>query len=94
MNHFDNQIPLLKPWIDDDELREVQEVLKSGWISQGPKVKELEDKVAAFIDAPYAVATNSATSALHLAFQVSGLMRGDRVVVPAHVAWPLSTRSS
>jgi dTDP-4-amino-4,6-dideoxygalactose transaminase len=84
MDYFENQIPLLKPWIDDDELREVQEVLKSGWVSQGRKAKQLEDGVAAFVDAPYAVATNSATSALHLAFQVSGLTRGDRVIVPAH----------
>jgi perosamine synthetase len=84
MEYFGDHIPLLKPWIDDDELREVEAVLKSGWISQGPKVKELEDKVAAFVGARFAVATNSATTALHLALQVAGLQRGDNVIVPAH----------
>ncbi len=84
MDYFENQIPLLKPWIDDDELREVEEVLKSGWISQGRKVKSFEDSVAAFVGAPHAVAVNSATSAMHLGFQVSGLKRGDHVIVPAH----------
>jgi dTDP-4-amino-4,6-dideoxygalactose transaminase len=83
MDHFDH-IPLLKPWIDDDELREVESVLRSGWIAQGPKAKELEDLVAKFLGAPHALATNSATSALHLAFQLSGLQRNQKVVVPAH----------
>ncbi len=84
MDYFKDQIPLLKPWIDDDELGEVEAVLKSGWISQGPKVAEFERLVAGLIGAPQAVATNSATTALHLAFQVAGLRRGDKLVVPAH----------
>jgi perosamine synthetase len=84
MDYFQDQIPLLKPWMDEDEIREVEAVLRSGWVSLGPKVKEFEDRVAAMAGAPYAVATNSATTALHLCLQVSGLNRGDRVVVPAH----------
>lgn len=84
MSQFADHIPFLKPWTDDDELREVTAVLQSGWISQGPKVKEFEDQVAALIGVPNAVATNSATSALHLALQVSGLKRGDKVILPAH----------
>ncbi|HUY37024.1 MAG TPA: DegT/DnrJ/EryC1/StrS family aminotransferase [Pirellulales bacterium] len=84
MSPFDDHIPLLKPWIDDDELREVEAVLRSGWISQGSKVKEFEDRLAAWVGAPWAVATNSATSALHLALQLSGLRRGEKVIVPAH----------
>ena len=83
MDYFDH-IPLLKPWIDDDELREVEKVLRSGWIAQGPRVKEFEDQVASFVGAPFAVAANSATSAIHLAFQIAGLQRGQKVVVPAH----------
>jgi dTDP-4-amino-4,6-dideoxygalactose transaminase len=62
----------------------IAEVLKSGWISQGPKVQEFEQQIAALVGAPHAVATNSATSALHLAFQVSGLAPGQKVIVPAH----------
>ncbi len=82
-DHFDH-VPLLKPWLEDEELRAVGEVLASGWVSQGPKVQEFERRIAALVGAPYAIATNSATSALHLAFQVAGLERGQKVIVPAH----------
>src|SRR5437879_1289076 len=84
MDYFTDHIPLLRPWIDDDELNAVTTVLKSGWLSQGPKVQEFEREVAALVGAPHAVAVNSATSALHLAFQVAGLKPGDKVIVPAH----------
>ncbi|HEV3006879.1 MAG TPA: DegT/DnrJ/EryC1/StrS family aminotransferase [Pirellulales bacterium] len=83
MSPFDDHIPLLKPWIDDEELAEVGAVLRSGWVSQGPKVKEFEDRLAAWLAAPFVVATNSATSALHLGLLLAGLQRGDRVVLPA-----------
>jgi perosamine synthetase len=83
MSPFDDHIPLLKPWIDDEEVAEVEAVLRSGWVSQGSKVKDFEDRLAAWLGAPFAVATNSATSALHLALVLAGLKRGDKVVVPA-----------
>jgi len=84
MDYFADHIPLLRPWIDEDELNAVAPVLRSGWITQGPKVHEFEKEVGALVGAPHAVAVNSATSALHLAFQVAGLKPGDKVIVPAH----------
>lgn len=84
MDHFSDHIPLLRPWIDDDEIAEVVAVLKSGWVSQGTKVQQFEEQIARIFGAPHVVATNSATSALHLGLQVSGLQRGRKVLVPAH----------
>lgn len=84
MDHFSDHIPLLRPWIDDDEIAEVVAVLKSGWVSQGTKVQQFEEQIAQLFGAPHVVATNSATSALHLGLQVSGLERGQKVIVPAH----------
>jgi perosamine synthetase len=84
MSYFQDHIPLLKPWIDEDELQAVHEVLCSGWLSQGPVVQRFEAAIGAMVGAPHAVATNSATTALHLALQVSGLLPGDKVIVPAH----------
>jgi dTDP-4-amino-4,6-dideoxygalactose transaminase len=84
MDLFADQIPLLKPWIDEDETNAVVEVLRSGWITLGPRVEEFEKQVTRLVGAPHAIAVNSATSGLHLAFQVAGLRPGDKVIVPAH----------
>ena len=61
------KIPLLRPYFDSEELEEVKKVLDSGWVSQGPKVKEFEDKIAGYLDIKYAIAVANCTSALHLA---------------------------
>ena len=81
---FSDHIPLLKPWIEEDEVEAVSQVLRSGWIAQGPKVQEFENLVSDYLGCPHCVATNSATSALHLALRVSGIGYGDRVVAPSH----------
>ena len=73
-------LPFALPEIDDDELREVTQVLASGWITTGPKVKEFEERFAAYVGATHAVAVNSCTAALHLALEAAGVRRGDRVV--------------
>ena len=73
-------LPFALPEIDDDELREVTEVLSSGWITTGPKVREFEKQFAAYVGATHAVAVNSCTAAMHLALEAVGLRRGDRVV--------------
>lgn len=56
-------IPIAKPFIKDEEIKAVSEVLKSGMIAQGPKVKEFEQLFAKFIGVKNAVAVNSGTSA-------------------------------
>ncbi|MCP5049862.1 MAG: UDP-4-amino-4,6-dideoxy-N-acetyl-beta-L-altrosamine transaminase [bacterium] len=56
-----------KQWLDDDDIAEVTAVLKSDFLTQGPKVREFEEKLADYVDAMYAVAVSNGTAALHLA---------------------------
>jgi len=74
-------IPLSRPYFDSEELYEIKEVLDSGWVSQGPKVKEFENKVADYVGAKYAIAVTNCTSALHLALLSLGISTGDEVLV-------------
>ncbi len=80
---FQDQIPLLRPWTGEEEVRAAAEVILSGWVSQGPKVIEFENAVAGYVGARYGVATNACTSALHLALHLSGVGPGDEVIVPS-----------
>ena len=74
-------INLARPFFDNDEIQEVQKVLDSGWVSQGPKVKEFEEKVSNFIGVKYAIAVTNCTCALHLANLSIGLTKQDEVLV-------------
>ena len=76
-------IPITKPLIDDKELKAVKSPLESGWLVQGPQVKQFEDMVAQYCSVPYAVATSSCTSALHLSLLAAGIGSGDKVLVPS-----------
>lgn len=77
------QVPFARPYLTGREGELVAEVIRSGWVSQGPKVREFESAFAARVDAADAVATTSCTSALHLALWVSGVRAGDEVIVPS-----------
>lgn len=76
-----SKIPLAKPYFDFEELEEIKKVLDSGWVSQGPKVKELEDKIASYLGVKYAIAVTNCTAALHLALLSIGIKKGDEVLV-------------
>lgn len=69
-----------RPSIGEEEVAEVVDSLKSGWITTGPKVKKFEDDFRMYIGCKHAVAVNSGTSALHLAYQAAGLSAGDEVI--------------
>ena len=73
-------ISIAQPLISDQEIEEVVKVLKSGFIAQGPKVAEFEEKFAEYIGTEYAVATSSGTTALHLALLSLGLKKHDEVI--------------
>lgn len=75
-------IPLIRPSVGEEELEEVRRVLESGWLAQGPKVKEFERELARRLEAKYAVATSSCTTALSLAIEALELKAGGEVVVP------------
>lgn len=73
-------IPIAKPLIGEEEKKAVQEVLDSGVIAQGPKVKEFEEKFAQYCGVKYAVATSSGTTALHTALMALGVRETDEVI--------------
>ena len=73
-------IPYGKQWIEEDDIESVIEVLKSPYITQGPKIKEFEEKLAEICRAKYAVVFNSGTSALHAAYFAVGLSKGDEFI--------------
>ncbi len=75
-------IPFTIPLIGEDEKKEVLEVLESGWLTTGPKVRQFEQEFASFIGAKHAIALNSCTAALHLALEAIGIQEGDEVIIP------------
>lgn len=76
-------IPVARPSFGAEEENAVLEVLRSGWVSQGPRVAEFEKRFAAYVGAPHAVAVSSCTTALHLALVVAGVKPGDEVLCPS-----------
>jgi dTDP-4-amino-4,6-dideoxygalactose transaminase len=77
------QVPFAKPHLTGREGALVAEVIASGWVSQGPRVRAFEQAFAARVGAAEAVATTSCTTALQLALHVMGVGPGDEVIVPS-----------
>ena len=73
-------IPYGHQWIDEKDIKEVVKVLRSDWITQGPKVEEFERAIAKYCGVKYAVAVSSGTAALHTAYAVAGIGPGDEVI--------------
>lgn len=78
-------LPFALPDIGQDEIDEVVDSLKSGWVTTGPKTKQFEQRFADFIgNGVQAVAVNSATAGLHLALEALGISPGDEVITTTH----------
>ena len=73
-------LPYGRQWIDDDEVRAVSEVLRSDWLTTGPKVAEFEEAFGAAVGAAHALSYTSGTAALHAAAWAAGLKPGDEAV--------------
>jgi perosamine synthetase len=77
------EIPITRPHLTGEEGAAVADAIASGWVSQGPRVREFEEAFAERMGATAAVATTSCTTALALALHVSGVGPGDEVIVPS-----------
>jgi len=75
-------VPLARPWIGVDEAEAAREVVASGWLIQGPKVAEFEERFAASVGSQHAVAVNSGSSALLVAMAALGVGRDDEIIAP------------
>ncbi len=75
-------LPFALPSIGEEEIAEVVDSLRSGWITTGPKVKQFETDFAAYIGCDHAIAVSSCTAALHIALTALGVGPGDEVIVP------------
>ena len=79
-------LPFALPEIGDEEIAEVVDTLKSGWLTTGPKAKRFETDFAAFLgdESLHCIAVNSATAGLHLALEALGIGPGDEVITTTH----------
>lgn len=76
-------IPIMRPWLGQEEAAALADVVASGWVAQGPRAAEFERALAERVGAAHGVAVSSGTAALHLAMIVLGLGPGDDVIVPS-----------
>jgi UDP-4-amino-4-deoxy-L-arabinose-oxoglutarate aminotransferase len=76
-------LPFSKPSISEEEIAAVGQVLRSGWITTGPKAAEFEKKFCEYVGGGGAVALTSATAGMHIALQALGVGHGDEVITPA-----------
>jgi dTDP-4-amino-4,6-dideoxygalactose transaminase len=77
-------VPFHRPSIGEEEIAEVVDTLRSGWLTTGPKVESFQRQFASAVKARHAVAVNSATAALHLGLEAVGVSAGDEVVIPTY----------
>jgi len=77
---LNKEIPFSRPFINDDEINEVSEVLRGKWITTGKKVKEFEDKVKEYLDVDMAIAVSSGTAAIDVSLAVNNICSDDEII--------------
>jgi dTDP-4-amino-4,6-dideoxygalactose transaminase len=80
-------LPFTRPSITEAEIREVSEVLRSGWLTSGPRVAAFEKEFSAYVGAPFGIAVTSATAGFHILLYALGIGPGDDVITPS-LTWP------
>ncbi len=73
-------LPFHRPWIEDDEINEVVDTLKSGWLTTGPKTHRFENAFKEYVSAKHAIGLNSCTAGLRLAVMTAGFEDGDEII--------------
>jgi dTDP-4-amino-4,6-dideoxygalactose transaminase len=86
------KVPFSRPSIGEDEIREVVDCLRSGWITTGPRTAQFERDFAAAVGAPHALAVTSATAGLHLAMLALAFQPGDEVITTP-LTWPATVNA-
>src|SRR5438445_8745162 len=76
------QVPFHRAPVGEEEAQAVSEVIRSGWMTMGPKTFEFEDAFAKYVGAQHAIAVSTGTAALHLALEAAGVQAGDEVLLP------------
>ncbi|MBN1297503.1 DegT/DnrJ/EryC1/StrS family aminotransferase [bacterium] len=77
-------VPFFRVCLGEDEIKEVTDVLRSGWLTTGARVRRFEEQFTRMLGLDHAVAVNSCTAALHLALEAAGVQPGDGILVPTH----------
>ena len=76
-------IPIAKPYLTADEAQSAYDTILTGWVTQGPRVEEFENKFCEYTGAKYAAAISNCTTALHLAMIIAGIGKDDEVICPS-----------
>jgi dTDP-4-amino-4,6-dideoxygalactose transaminase len=79
----ERRIPVMIPMLGEEEAQAAADAVRSGWVAQGPRVAEFEQRFASTVGSEHGVAVSSCTTALHLALLVLGIGPGDEVIVPS-----------
>jgi dTDP-4-amino-4,6-dideoxygalactose transaminase len=75
-------IPLIEPVVGDEELENIEDVLDSGYMTQGPYAEEMEEKLKSIVEVNHAITVTSCTTGMELALEALGIGSGDEVIVP------------
>jgi dTDP-4-amino-4,6-dideoxygalactose transaminase len=76
------QVPFHRATVGEEEVQAVSEVIRSGWLTMGPKTFEFEKEFAKYVGAKHAIAVSTGTAALHLSLEAAGIRAGDEVLLP------------
>jgi perosamine synthetase len=79
---YEVQVPFHRVALGDEEVQAVSEVIRSGWMTMGPKTFEFEKEFAKYVGAEHAIAVSTGTAALHLSLEAAGVQAGDEVMLP------------